>query len=105
MSPLQQPGAPAEFIMAVLPDGRRVLSVVQHTGLRLWDLVTGATLGVAEEAPTVPTGHPADITCVTLTPDGDSALSGSSDGTMSLWIWSWAGSSGGRQPARAAFVR
>ena len=84
MSPLQQPGV-AESIMAVLPDGRRVLSLVQHTGLRLWDLGTGATLHVAEEVPAASIGHPGDITCVTVTPDGGSAVSGSSAGTMSLW--------------------
>ena len=75
-------GALAEPVVAVLPDGRRVLSIVQHSGLRLWDLVTGATLRVAEETPAAPIGHPADITCVTITPDGSRAVSGSTDGTL-----------------------
>ena len=46
--------------------------------VRIWDVVTGAELAVLA-------GHTRDVTDVSFSPDGRSALSASGDGTAKLW--------------------
>lgn len=75
------------------PDGRRLLSssgtdyydadLLQELGVdntvRLWDVESGSELQRFE-------GHTANVNCVTASPDGRYALSGSADKTIRVWM-------------------
>ncbi|KIM25847.1 hypothetical protein M408DRAFT_47414, partial [Serendipita vermifera MAFF 305830] len=65
--------------VAFSPDGTRVVSGSFDNTLRLWDGVTGASIGDPME------GHTQNITCVALSPDGTRVVSGSFDKTLRLW--------------------
>jgi WD40 repeat protein len=64
--------------IAVLPDGRRVLSGSDDKTLRLWDIDRGAELRRFE-------GHDDRVNAIVVLPDGRRALSGSDDRTLPLW--------------------
>ena len=73
--------------LSLTPDGRRVISgsggdftkfnVGDHN-LRVWDLESGQCLRMLE-------GHKNSVRCVSITPDGRRAISGSSDCTLRVW--------------------
>jgi WD40 repeat protein/serine/threonine protein kinase len=64
--------------VAFTPDGRKLLSCssVDNT-LRLWDLELGICQSVFEDS--------SSIECVTITPDGRTALTGNEDGDIRFW--------------------
>jgi len=62
---------------AITPDGKRVCTGRYET-LHLWDFETGACLNTLK-------GHTFWTSCITISPDGRSALSGSQDKTIRLW--------------------
>jgi WD40 repeat protein len=57
-----------------------VLSGSDDKTVKLWNLVTGKLVHTFE-------GHAKEVTSVTFSPDGRTALSGSYDRTSSFGIW------------------
>lgn len=80
--------------LALLPDGKRFLTVSEDRALRLWELDTGRELGRAE----VPEAQ----TCVAVAPDGRHVLTGGGDRLLRLWRIDPAGVA--RPAADAGFV-
>ena len=73
-------------ILAVLPNGRRVLSGLPDGTLRLWDLESGRQLGQFEGWSKFSSWlFDYKITAVAISADAHLALSGLSDGTIRLW--------------------
>ncbi|MBX9979590.1 MAG: TIR domain-containing protein, partial [Mycobacterium gordonae] len=72
------PLAPSSGVMALSPDGRRIVSASDNT-LRLWDAANGAPVG----APLV--GHTEAVSSVAFTPDGSRIVSGGRDDTVRIW--------------------
>jgi WD40 repeat protein len=64
--------------VALLPDGRQLLSGGYDNTLKLWDTATGSLLHTFE-------GHSDGVIRVAVSPDGRQLLSGSMDGTLRLW--------------------
>ncbi len=67
------------FAVAYSPDGRRIVSGSADKTLRLWDAVTGQTVGAPFE------GHKDRVLSVAFSPDGRVIVSGSADGTLRMW--------------------
>ncbi|KIM25141.1 hypothetical protein M408DRAFT_74796, partial [Serendipita vermifera MAFF 305830] len=67
------------YCVAFSPDGTRVVSGSGDKTLRLWDGVTGASIGDPMK------GHTEYVTCVAFSPDGTRVVSGSGDKTLRLW--------------------
>ena len=65
-------------LVAVTPDGRRVVSKSADKTLRLWDLDSGQCLRTLQ-------GHTDLVSAVAMTADGRHAFSGSADKTLRLW--------------------
>lgn len=64
--------------IAIMPDGRHVLTGSRDNSLKLWDLISGQELRTF-------TGHTDRIRSVAIAPDGRTALSASIDHTLILW--------------------
>lgn len=64
--------------MAMLPDGRRAISVSADSTLCIWDLNDGSLLRRL-------TGQSSAIRAVDVTADGRYAVSGADDGTVAVW--------------------
>ena len=65
--------------VAFSPDGTRIVSGSWDKTLRLWNGVTGTSIG------TPMIGHTRHVNGVAFSPDGTRIVSGSSDGTLRLW--------------------
>jgi WD40 repeat protein len=65
-------------VLALLPDGRRLISGSEDCTLRVWDLESGKTLQMLE-------GHKSAISALGVTPDGLRVVSGSLNGTVRVW--------------------
>src|ERR1039458_4834768 len=63
--------------VAVTPDGQLAVSAEDHT-LKVWDLASGRELRTLK-------GHSYLVRSVAVTPDGQRAVSSSSDGTLKVW--------------------
>ena len=64
--------------MAFSPDGKRLASGSGDMTVRLWDPVTGASIGSL-------LGHSDWVRVVAFSPDGKFLVSGSDDKTVRLW--------------------
>ena len=65
------------------PDGKILLDPkldVWHPVIQLWDVNTGADLGILS-------GHTEPIETLVFSHDGKTLASGSEDGTILLWDW------------------
>ena len=67
------------YCVAYSPDGSRVVSGSADNTLRLWDAVTGASIGGPMN------GHTGPVYSVAFSPDGNRVVSGSADNTLRLW--------------------
>jgi WD40 repeat protein/tRNA A-37 threonylcarbamoyl transferase component Bud32 len=65
-------------VLAVTPDGKRVLSGGMDGAVRVWDPASGTEVGLL-------LGHRGPVTVLVVSPDGKLALSGGQDGTVRLW--------------------
>jgi WD40 repeat protein len=65
-------------VMAVTPDGQRVVSASWDRTLKVWDLASGRIIATLE-------GHNRTVTAVAVTPDGHRAVSASWDKTLKVW--------------------
>jgi len=61
------------------PDGRYILSGSSDNTLRIWDAVSGQTIGPPFH------GHTSSVLSVAFSPDGKRMVSGSRDNTLRLW--------------------
>jgi WD40 repeat protein len=64
--------------VALMPDGRRAVSISKDRTLRVWDLDIGQELAALR-------GHEAWVRAVAVTPDGQRAVSVHADGTLKVW--------------------
>ena len=64
--------------VALLPDGRHLISGSHDKTLKLWNLQTGQCLRTIE-------GHTGEVYAVAVLPDGRRAISGGRDCTLKLW--------------------
>ena len=69
---------PVIYGLALLPDGRSLLSAASDQTLLLWDVATGQPLRRF-------VGHDDTVVGVAVSPDGRFALSSSADGTLIWW--------------------
>jgi len=64
--------------VAVMPDGKHVISGSMDNTLRVWHIKSGEEIQTLE-------GHTDLVQTVTVTPNGKHAISGSNDKTLRLW--------------------
>jgi WD40 repeat protein len=64
--------------VAVIPDGKQIISSSWDNTLKVWDLETGEELFTLK-------GHTFPVTSVAVTPNGKQAISGSLDKTLKVW--------------------
>ena len=67
-------------ILTFSPDGKTLLGSKRLSGIQLWDVNTGRTLGILA-------GHTEPIETLVFSHDGKTLASGSQDGTVLLWDW------------------
>ena len=67
-------------ILTFSPDGKTLLGSNRLSGIQLWDVNTGRTLGILN-------GHTEPIETLVFSHDGKILASGSEDGTILLWDW------------------
>jgi WD40 repeat protein len=64
--------------IAVMPDGRSVLSASHDRTLKMWEISSGCELRALA-------GHSSQVNGVAVTPDGRFAISASDDATLKVW--------------------
>ena len=67
------------FSVACSPDGRRIISGSNDRTIRIWDALTGSTVGEPLE------GHNSWVSSIVCSPDGRSIISGSHDRAIRIW--------------------
>ena len=65
-------------VVAITPDGSRIVSGSRDSTLRVWDMETGAELLVLR-------GHLGEVNAISVSPDSAQVVSGSGDCSLKLW--------------------
>jgi WD40 repeat protein len=69
---------PASAVVAITPDGKKIVSGSADKRIRVWDVETGKEIKTLE-------GHMDGVSTVAITPDGKKIVSGSWDFTIRVW--------------------
>ncbi|KAJ1476006.1 quinon protein alcohol dehydrogenase-like superfamily [Baffinella frigidus] len=70
----------AVTLLVISADGKRVVSSSEGSGLKIWDVKTGAEVGSLADR-----GRDVNVCSVAISADGKRIVSGSSDATVKIW--------------------